>query len=115
MTQFVEQLPNQLSQKLTLEIYRQTYMNIDFLCNKPSGFIVWICPLLKPAFFAQDQRVYSDKEPVEAIFFMIKGGAGYVLAPGSKNRNVVYVEVMQGDHFGQVDIMSCSLDTGVAI
>ena len=46
---------------------------------------------------------------------MIKGGAGYVLSPGSPHRNVVYVEIAQGDHFGQVDIMSCSLDMGLAV
>jgi len=30
-------------------------------------------------------------------------------------RNIVYIEINQGDDFGQVDIVSCSIDNDVSI
>lgn len=79
---------------------------------KPHNFVAWICPKLKLASILQDQYVYVEDDQIESIYFLSKGGAGYVIP---SKRNVVYLEVNEGDDFGQLDIMSCSVDHQLSI
>lgn len=51
-----------------------------------------------------------DNEPVEGIYFLVKGAAGYVLKESKSQQNIIYIEISQGDDFGQVDVISFAVD-----
>ena len=44
---FVEKLPINLKQEVTLVIYEPIYTKVDYLKGKSKHFLSWICPLLK--------------------------------------------------------------------
>ena len=46
--EFIEGLPSNLRTDLTVYVYEDVYMKVDFLKTKHNQFINWICPLLRP-------------------------------------------------------------------
>lgn len=46
------------------------------------------------------------------MYFLFKGAAGFVLP---LKKNIVYVEIQEGDDFGQIDIVTSSMDTNTPI
>jgi hypothetical protein len=55
--------------------------------------------------FQQDILIYYETDLVDCIYFLCDGAAGFVIP---FLRNVVYVEIDQGDGFGEADIFqSC--------
>lgn len=99
----MDKLPVNLKHKVNKIIYKATYEKIVFLKNKKPNFITWICPMLKTINFQQDSYIYYEEDLVDSIFFLSKGAAGYVLP---SHGNIVYVEIDEGDDFGQSDIIS---------
>lgn len=92
-----------------MKIYRHRYESIDFLRDQTDQFVTWICPLLQPQFVYQDQYIFFEEDIIECVYFLKKGGAGFVLP---FERNIVFIEINQGDDFGQHDIVSHSMETG---
>lgn len=45
---FTEQLPHKLKVELSVFLYKDLYKTLDFLQDKSSSFLAWICPLFKP-------------------------------------------------------------------
>lgn len=107
MQEFIEILPWHLKGKLKRVIYSTNFQSIGFLHFKPENFINWLCPLLKPVMLEEDQYVYLEEEmQIQGTYFLCKGTAAYVLP---LERNVVYVEVEEGDDFGQSDLILGSI------
>ena len=77
--------------------------------HKPHNFVTWICPLLKTISILQDRYVYYENDQIESMYFLVRGAAGFVLP---FRVNIVYVEIQEGDDFGQIDIMACQLESG---
>jgi hypothetical protein len=98
---FVEELPHALKVEVSLYIYEDRYNKIKFFLGKTPAFISWLCPLLKPAFFADDEYVFLEGDDIVNIFFMITGTASFVLPSYSNTR---YIDMFEGDHFGILDI-----------
>jgi len=78
-------------------IYESTFKEIDFFCNQSVSFIAWICPLLKTQVMNEDQYVFFEGDKINAIYFLQKGSAGYVLP---RQDNLMYVELNEGFDFG---------------
>lgn len=113
LKEFIEALPNNLKDKVTMLIYSDNYKSITFLQHKPDAFINWLCPLFKPMFVREDQYVfYEEKDHFESMFFICRGQAAYVLP---FRRNIVYVELQVGDDFGHVDVILSSITLGLPI
>ena len=51
-----------------------------------------------------DQYVYYETDPINEIFFLTQGFAGFVLPFQS---NVVYIEILNGNQFGEIDFEAC--------
>ena len=51
----------------------------------------------------QDSYIYYENDVIDSVFYLCKGAAGFVLP---FNENIVYVEIDEGDDFGQVDIIA---------
>ena len=107
INEFVESLPLTLKTKVNMCIYKGMYEKINFLSQMNELFITWICPLLKPRVVASQQYVYLDNDVIDSIYFLTRGTAGFVL---KLKKNIVYIEINEGDDFGQVDLVQCSID-----
>ena len=57
---------------------------------------------MKWNYIPTEQYIYYETDQIVEIFFLIKGLAGFVL-PFKKN--IVYIEVNQGDFFGELDFV----------
>ena len=112
INEFVEALPLSLKTKVNMQIYKETYSKIQFLQTKSDNFITWVCPLLKPVLVSQDQYIFYEGDVIDSIYYLCIGAAGFVLP---FRQNIVYVEIMEGDDFGQADIVSCSIDCNLEI
>ena len=83
-------------------IHESRYKKIGFLEGKTKSFISWICPLLKPLTFEQNQYIYMEGDDINSIYFLIRGTASCVL-PSYDNTS--YVNIYRGSHFGVIDII----------
>lgn len=79
ISDFVELLPINLKQKVTLVIYEPVYTQVDYLRGKSKHFLAWICPLLRTQFASQGEYVYYEGEVINHIYFLKNGTCGYVL------------------------------------
>jgi CRP-like cAMP-binding protein len=86
-------------------IYKKTYSKIEFLKYRSSNFVSWICPLLKSILIQQGSYIFYENDPIEEIYFLCEGSAGFVLP---FRRNIVYVEIEEGDEFGHSDIFEAA-------
>ena len=93
MHEFVSGLPHKLKLEVSLFIHEQTYKRIDCFKGRPMAFIAWICPLLKPMPYPENQYIYFEGDNITEIFFMIKGRGGFVLP---KFKNTCYIEIKMG-------------------
>ena len=101
LNSFVEDLPHALKVEVSLYIYEERYNKIKFFVGKTPAFISWLCPLLKPAFFADDEYIYLEGDDITKVYFLITGTCSFVLPSFSNTR---YVNMFEGDHFGILDI-----------
>jgi CRP-like cAMP-binding protein len=70
--------------------------------GKTPAFVSWLCPLLKPAFFADDEYIYLEGDDIGQIYFLITGISSFVLPSFNNSR---YIDLIEGDHFGMIDIV----------
>jgi hypothetical protein len=52
--------------------------------------------------FNQDSYIFYENDMVDTVYFLSNGAAGYVLP---FKRNIVYVEIDEGDDLGMSDII----------
>lgn len=74
--------------------------------------MAWVCPLLNQEFIPMDQYLYYETDLIEHIYFVNKGLAGFVL-PFAKN--IVYITILDGDYFGEIDFVFPALEKGMQI
>lgn len=101
INKFVEELPHKLRIEVSLYIYEERYRRIRFFKKMSASFISWICPLMKPQLFSENQHIYLEGDEVNCIYFLVSGSASFVL-PSFENTN--YIDIGIGDKFGIVDI-----------
>ena len=97
---FIECLPQGLKMDLSVKIHREIVLNIPFFKNRPNEVIAFIGPMLKPNRVKENDYVYTEGESATKLFFLTKGLAGFVLP---EYKNLVYITIEIGDHFGIVD------------
>lgn len=59
-------------------------------------------PLLKPIKVEKDQYVYKEGDPIDEIYFLVSGQAGYAL---HEHDDTVYVIIDKGYYFGEIDFI----------
>lgn len=98
--------------ELSLHIHEKTYKKIELLQDRPSAFIAWICPLLKPREYPRNEYIYLENDDVTHIYFLSQGMCGFVLP---KYKNATYIEIQEGQHFGIIDIVHSVLQSNYEI
>jgi hypothetical protein len=99
---FVEDLPHALKVEVSLYIYEDRYNKIQFFLGKTPAFVSWLCPLMKPAFYADDEYIYLEGDDIGHIYFLITGISSFVLPSFNNTR---YIDLVEGDNFGMIDIV----------
>lgn len=99
----METLNHKLKMEMSLYIYEDRYNRVKFFRGRQPSFICWLCPLMKPTIYYDQQYIYLEGDDVSGIYFMVTGNASFVLP---SFRNTSYINVLVGDHFGVVDIVS---------
>ena len=77
--EFLEELPNNLKVELSKVIHDNKIKNLYIFLNKPSDFIAYVAPLLKPIIFLQDDYIYKINDIIKEIFFISKGTVYFCL------------------------------------
>ena len=86
-------------------LFRGIQKQIHFLQDKSSSFLAWICPLLQPSVFLDQQYMFFEGDDVGCIYFLKNGKCSYVLP---KHNNQSYINISLGSCFGIIDIIgSC--------
>jgi len=81
---------------------------IPFFQDKPPHFIAFVGPLLRPVKVFQGEYIYVEGDPIDDIFFLVKGSAALVLRQFS---DLAYVYVDEGFYFGEIDLLMGNEDT----
>ena len=98
-----EHLAPSLRLKLSRQIYKDTQKKIKFFRSKDDrNFIEWICPLLKVVMLVSKMPIYLEEEEIQAIYFLERGKAAYVL-PRYQNKPFVLID--KSETFGIIDIV----------
>ena len=58
ISNFVDELPYNLRQQLTMEIYKPFYDKVIFLKDRTPKFLSWICPLLRTRIASTQEYIY---------------------------------------------------------
>jgi CRP-like cAMP-binding protein len=74
--------------------------------------LAWLCPLLGQEYIPMDQYLYYETDLISEVYFIQKGQAGFVLPLAT---NIVYINIMQGDHFGEIDFVFTAAESGLEI
>jgi len=54
-------------------------------------------------FVPMDMYIYYETDPIQEIYFLMTGFAGFVLP---FQTNIVFIEIQPGDKFGEIDYLS---------
>lgn len=106
LKQFLDELPHNLKIETSLFVHKDVYRSIDFLKERSSLFICWICPLFKPSLVLQNQHIYFEQDEIHNIYFLKKGGSSFVLP---NYQSVRYIDIVVGSQFGIIDIIGSLL------
>jgi len=73
------------------------------LKGKPDEFLSWICHLLDLRKVYKNEYIIQRDSSLEFVSFLFKGKAGIVV-PFKIQKNMVFVEIEEGDEMGSIDI-----------
>jgi hypothetical protein len=106
---FLDYLPHKIKTEVALYVYHDRYKEIkffkDIFQSKEESYIIWLCPLLKPNIFTDNEQIYSENDKIQNIFILTKGKAALVLP---RFNSIPYVNFNEGDFFGMEDIIGSS-------
>ncbi|TNV83436.1 hypothetical protein FGO68_gene1262 [Halteria grandinella] len=100
--QILNELPQNLRIELALLMNKEIIKKVFFFRNKPAIFIAFIGPLLKPLRIEIDNFIYREGDPIEEIYFLIKGKASFV---SQKMDEIPYLIIEAGLYFGEIDFL----------
>jgi hypothetical protein len=73
------------------------------LKGKPDQFLSWLCHLLDLRLIYKNEYIFERDKNIEFISFLFKGKAGIVI-PFKIKKNIVFVELEEGDEMGTIDV-----------
>jgi CRP-like cAMP-binding protein len=86
-------------------MHKEIMKKVRFFRNKPPHFIAFIGPLLRPLRVEGGHFVFKEGDPIEHIFFLIKGDAAYVNIHINKEQPLIYMRINPGYNFGEIDFV----------
>ncbi len=83
-------------------MHKKITKKIQFFKDKPTHFIAFVGPLLKPLRVEKGKYIYKENDPIEEIFFLIRGRAAFV---NPEIDNCPYLVIEPGYYFGEIDFV----------
>lgn len=103
VSEFVEELPHNLKNELSIHIYETLYKEVEFLNEKSEIFISWICPMMKGSVATPNEYIFYEGDEIQNIYFLRSSNCYYVLP---KYSNAKYIRITKGTYFGIIDIIA---------
>ena len=100
--EFLEELPNNLKVELSKVIHDNKIKNLYIFLNKPSDFIAYVAPLLKPIIFLQDDYIYKINDIIREIFFISKGTVFFCLDIKYGEKEIKNIK--KNNNFGEIEM-----------
>lgn len=101
---FLNEVPQRLKVELSFRMYRKYIEKLPFFQNQNGHFISFVCPMLIPRFIPENEILYREGDPINGIYFLLKGKIGMILNPILKQDVYMYIE--EGHYFGEIDLLS---------
>ena len=112
---FMNELPYRLKVDLSYYIFKRHCEDIPWLYSikkkHRKDFIADIGPRFQPKLVRIGGYIYEEGDPVNEIYFLTKGFAGFVIP---KYNDMVIVTLTKGDNFGIMDLISNQEDFAMA-
>ena len=100
--EFLDELPHNLKVELSKVLHDNKIKNLYIFLNKPSDFIVYVAPLLKPIIFLQDDYIYKVNDKVKEIFFVCKGTVIFCLDLKYGEKEIK--KIKKNNNFGEIEM-----------
>jgi len=104
LEELIEDLPTSLKSQLLIVIYQKTLENNAFFEKKPTYFVAYIAPLLKPIKVEKDDYVYKIGEHASEMYFVVKGEIAMVMTT-NEGTEIAFNIITSGYYFGETDIL----------
>ena len=100
--EFLDELPHNLKVELSKVLHDNKIKNLYIFLNKPSDFIAYVAPLLKPIIFLQDDYIYKVNDIVKEIFFVCKGTVIFCLDLKYGEKEIK--KIKKNNNFGEIEM-----------
>ena len=104
LTDLLEDIPVNLSTQLLVLIYQKILESNAFFENKPSFFVAFVAPLLKPARYDVDEYIYHKNDYAKEMYFIVKGEV-VMIAEAPTGEEVPFNILSKSYYFGETDIL----------
>lgn len=102
--EFLNEVPQKLKVELCFCMYRSYIERLPFFQERNGHFIAFVCPMLVQQFVPQKEIIYREGDPVNEIYFLLKGKVGMVLNSYAIDHVFMYIE--EGHYFGEIDMFN---------
>lgn len=107
---FMNELPESLQIDLGYYIYKRMARHISMFTSEnisiKKNLIAKLGPFLRQVQFIANEIVFSEDESASEMFFIKSGSVSYVYdEEESKEKNIRFFPVNDGDYFGEIDMI----------
>ncbi|CAG9311484.1 unnamed protein product [Blepharisma stoltei] len=96
----MDELPKQLKYEVATQMHNGALTLFTLFQNKDQRFIYSIFPFLQPSYSSTSEMVYSEGEPSNDIFFIVKGRVNFIFG----EENTTFTVKQKGHYFGDTEI-----------
>ena len=83
-------------------MHQELIKKVKFFKKKSPHFIAFVGPMLKPIKVEKGQYIYKEGAPIDEIYFLVSGQAGYA---SIQYHDAVYIIIDKGYYFGEIDFI----------
>lgn len=103
LDELLNDLPVHLRTQLLIIIYQKMLENNVFFENKPTYFVAWVAPLLKPLRVDKGEYIYKAGELATEMYFLVCGEVAMVIQKGEVS--IPFLQMFDGYYFGEIDLL----------
>lgn len=105
LSDLLEDIPAHLRTQLLVIIYQKVLESNAFFENKPSYFVAYVAPLLKPVRYDPEDYIYRQNDYAKDMYFIVKGEVA-MLVPSPDSSTEIIFNILSGSYyFGETDIL----------
>lgn len=102
--EMLQDLPLNLRTQLLIVIYQKLLQNNSFFEQKPSYFVAYVAPLLKPVRFEEGEHIYKKGDLALEMYFIVTGEVA-MMTSISEGESIPVNILSDGYYFGEIDLL----------